>query len=148
MGNKNFLSVVVPVYNGGWCLGQCLAGIQRSSYREYELIVVDNGSTDNSVAIAQAHGALVTADGADDLSRPAIFTASTQVMTPGGILPLSGEIDGATNLPEAIAGFNPAIRKALADLREEDAAMQRERASQIVVPGRTAPPPPPDLLIR
>ncbi|MBA5874909.1 MAG: glycosyltransferase [Nitrospira sp. CR1.2] len=59
MGNKNFLSVVVPVYNGGWCLGQCLAGIQRSSYREYELIVVDNGSTDNSVAIAQAHGALV-----------------------------------------------------------------------------------------
>ena len=90
----------------------------------------------------------VTADGADDLSRPAILTASTQVMTPGGILPLSGEIDGATNLPEAIAGFNPAIRKALADLREEVAAMQRERASQIVVPGRTAPPPPPDLLIR
>lgn len=51
--------MIVPVYNGGWCLEQCLAGIQRSSYRDYELIVVDNGSTDNSVAIAQAHGALV-----------------------------------------------------------------------------------------
>lgn len=89
----------------------------------------------------------VTAAGTDDPTRPAMFTASTQVMTPGGILPLSGEIAGATNLAEAIAGFNPAIRKALADLREEVAAMQRERASQIVVPGRDTPPPP-NLLIR
>lgn len=53
------VSVIVPVYNGGWCLEQCLEGIRRSSYRDYELIVVDNGSTDNSVAIAQASGALV-----------------------------------------------------------------------------------------
>lgn len=53
------VTVIVPVYNGGWCLEQCLAGIRRSSYRDYELIVVDNGSTDHSVAIAQAHGALV-----------------------------------------------------------------------------------------
>lgn len=57
MGNQSFLSVIVPVYNGGWCLDRCLAGIRRSSYQDYELIVVDNGSTDNSVAIAQAHGA-------------------------------------------------------------------------------------------
>ena len=53
------VSVIVPVYNGGWCLDRCLSGIRRSSYRNYELIVVDNGSTDNSIAIAQAHGARV-----------------------------------------------------------------------------------------
>lgn len=78
----------------------------------------------------------VTADGADDPTREAIFTASTQVMTPGGILPLSGEVEGAKTLAEAVAGFGGAVRQALKDLREEMEALQRERASQIVVPGR------------
>ncbi len=89
----------------------------------------------------------VKADGTDDPARAPIFTAATQVMTPGGVLPLNGEVAGAKSLAEAVAGFAPAIKQAIADLREEMAAMQRERASQIVVPGRDAPPPP-DLLIR
>ena len=89
----------------------------------------------------------VKADGSDDPAREPIFTAATQVMTPGGVLPLSGEVEGAKTLADAVAGFAPAIKQAIADLREEMAAMQRERASQIVVPGRDAPPPP-DLLIR
>jgi glycosyltransferase involved in cell wall biosynthesis len=59
MNQDRRVTVIVPVYNGGWCLDQCLAGIRRSSYRDYELIVVDNGSTDDSVAIARAHGAHV-----------------------------------------------------------------------------------------
>lgn len=90
----------------------------------------------------------VKADGSDDPSREPIYTAATQIMTPGGVLPLSGEVEGAKTLADAVAGFAPAIKQAIADLREEMAAMQRERASQIVVPGRNAPPPPPDLLIR
>ena len=89
----------------------------------------------------------VRADGTDDPARPAIFTVATQVMTPAGILPLNGEVEGAKTLAEAVAGFTATIKRALTDLREEMAAVQRERASQIVVPGRNAPPPPPDLLI-
>jgi hypothetical protein len=89
----------------------------------------------------------VTSAGADDPSREAIFTAATQVMTPGGVLPLSGEIEGAKSLEEAVAGFPAAIQKAVVALREEMEAMQRERASQIVVPGRDGAPPS-DLLIR
>ena len=89
----------------------------------------------------------VKADGTDDPARAAIYTAATQVMTPGGVLPLSGEVEGAKSLADAVAGFSATIRQAVADLREAMAAMQRERASQIVVPGRDAPPPP-DLLIR
>ncbi len=90
----------------------------------------------------------VTAEGADDASRPPIFTAVAQVMTPGGVLPLSGEVHGAKTLEEALAGFPAAIKQAISDLREEMEAMQRERASQIVMPGRNTPPPPPDLLMR
>lgn len=89
----------------------------------------------------------VKADGTDDPGREPLFTAATQVMTPGGVLPLSGEVEGAKTLAEAVAGFSKTIQQAVADLREEMAALQRERASQIVVPGRNAPPPPPDLLI-
>ena len=89
----------------------------------------------------------VKADGTDDPARPAVYTAATQVMTPGGVLPLSGEVAGAKTLAEAVSGFPATIKQAIADLREEMAAMQRERASQIVVPGRDAQPPP-DLLIR
>ena len=89
----------------------------------------------------------VTATGADDPARQPVFTAVTQVMTPGGVLPLNGEVEGAKTLEEAVAGLPAAIRQAIADLREEMAAMQRERASQIVVPGRNGQPPS-DLLIR
>lgn len=88
----------------------------------------------------------VKADGSPDEGRDAAFLASTQVMTPAGALPLSGEIEGAKTLDEAVAGFSTAVRKALEDLRTEMAALQRERASQIVVPGRDVQSPP-DLLI-
>ncbi len=89
----------------------------------------------------------VKADGTDDPSRVPIFSVATQVMTPGGVLPLSAEVAGAKTLAEAVAKFPEAIQQAVADLREEMAAIQRERASQIVVPGRNGPPPP-DLLVR
>ena len=89
----------------------------------------------------------VTASGAEDPARKPIYTAATQVMTPGGVLPLSGEVEGAQSLEEAVKGFPATIKKAVAELRAEMEAMQRERASQIVVPGRDTRPPP-DLLIR
>jgi hypothetical protein len=82
----------------------------------------------------------VTADGADDPSRSPMFTAVAQIMTPGGVLPLSGEIAGAKTLREAVEGFPGAVKAALEDLRAEMEAIQRERASQIVVPGRDVPP--------
>lgn len=83
----------------------------------------------------------VTADGEPDPSRPALFTAVAQIMTPGGVLPLSGAIDGATTLSQAIEKFPDAIKAAIEDLRAEMEAIQRERASQIVVPGRDVPAP-------
>lgn len=82
----------------------------------------------------------VTADGADDPSRPPLFTAVAQIMTPGGVLPLSGSIAGAKTLKEAVEGFPAAVKAALEDLRAEMEEIQRERASQIVVPGRDVPP--------
>ena len=48
------MSVVVCTYNGSATLAECLMALQRQRYANYEVIVVDDGSTDEGVAsIAQ-----------------------------------------------------------------------------------------------
>ncbi len=48
---------MVPVRNGRMCLGRCLDGLTHSDYENFEVIVVDDCSTDNSAAIVAAYGA-------------------------------------------------------------------------------------------
>jgi glycosyltransferase involved in cell wall biosynthesis len=43
-----FFSVIVTVFNGGAFLAPCLESILRNPAGNYELIIVDDGSTDNS----------------------------------------------------------------------------------------------------
>jgi GT2 family glycosyltransferase len=50
------LSIVIPVYNSGAQLKQCLAALSASDFRDYEIVVVDDGSTDSSVAVARTCG--------------------------------------------------------------------------------------------
>jgi glycosyltransferase involved in cell wall biosynthesis len=47
-------SVIVPVKNGARYIGECLASILAQLERDDELIVVDNGSTDDTVTLVQA----------------------------------------------------------------------------------------------
>ncbi len=53
------LSVVIPVHNGGGFLHKCLTALRRSTLTDYECIVVDDGSTDDTHPIATQHGARV-----------------------------------------------------------------------------------------
>lgn len=48
------LSVVVPVYNAERYLADCLASIGAQSLTEIEIIVVDDGSSDGSLAVAES----------------------------------------------------------------------------------------------
>ena len=77
----------------------------------------------------------VTLDGEQDSSRAVQFVGSTQIMTPGGALPLSFEIESET-LEGAVAGFGDAAKVAVERTMEELKEMQRQQASSIVVPGR------------
>lgn len=54
-----YISVIIPVYNGESFLEQCLDGIFASEYPSFEVVVVDDGSTDNSARIAHEKGARV-----------------------------------------------------------------------------------------
>lgn len=75
----------------------------------------------------------VTVDGAHDTSRATIYSGQTQLLTPGGVLPLAFDIDAQT-LDEAITKFPAAMHAALEQAIEEAREYRREAASRIVVP--------------
>lgn len=52
--NKNpLLSVIVPIYNAGQYLEKCLASIRDQTFQDIEIILVNDGSTDDSLEISQ-----------------------------------------------------------------------------------------------
>lgn len=52
-GRPLWISVIVPVYNTVDLLQRCVDSIRRQTYRNLEIILVDDGSTDNSGALAE-----------------------------------------------------------------------------------------------
>jgi glycosyltransferase involved in cell wall biosynthesis len=60
MGNNDepLVSVITPVYNGGQYLRECIESVLRQTYNNFEYIVLNNHSTDNTLAIAQEYAAI------------------------------------------------------------------------------------------
>jgi hypothetical protein len=75
----------------------------------------------------------VTTDGSTDTTRAVLFSGQTQLLTPGGVLPLGFDIEAAT-LEEALNRFPDAVKLALDEAIEEAREMRREAATRIVVP--------------
>ncbi len=59
MTQQPFISVIIPVYNGSRYLNRCLDTLIASSYPSFEIIVVDDCSTDDSVEISCSKGVTV-----------------------------------------------------------------------------------------
>lgn len=45
------VSIIVPVYNAALCIADTIMSVTRQTYTDYELILVDDGSTDDSRSI-------------------------------------------------------------------------------------------------
>jgi glycosyltransferase involved in cell wall biosynthesis len=56
------ISVVIPVFNDARLLRRCLGALAAQSRPADEIVVVDNGCTDDSVAVARSAGALIVVE--------------------------------------------------------------------------------------
>lgn len=52
---KDLISIVIPVYNTEEYLAQCLESLMVQTYPNIEIILVNDGSTDNSLAICEEY---------------------------------------------------------------------------------------------
>ncbi|HLG99163.1 MAG TPA: glycosyltransferase family 2 protein [Bryobacteraceae bacterium] len=55
------ISIIIPVHNAAATLGRCLDAVNRSTYRNFECLVADDGCWDESAEIAESRGARVLA---------------------------------------------------------------------------------------
>ena len=80
----------------------------------------------------------VAANGDDDPSRPVRFLGQASLMTPGGSLPISFEIEAET-LEDAVGQFGARAGEAVQDTLNQLQEMRREAASGLVIPGQGGP---------
>ena len=55
--SEPLVSVLTPVYNGGSFLDACVRSVLSQTYKNFELVIVDNHSTDDTAAIAARYAA-------------------------------------------------------------------------------------------
>lgn len=55
MLNDSLISIIIPVYNCQDYLKRCLDSVFAQEYKNYEVICIDDGSTDNSTQIAKEY---------------------------------------------------------------------------------------------
>ncbi len=56
MTDKPLVSVIVPTYNAAWCIGTALDSVLAQSLTELEIIVINDGSTDETDQILASYG--------------------------------------------------------------------------------------------
>lgn len=56
-GSAPWLSIVIPIYNAARYLNRCVDSILRQSFRDFELLLIDDGSTDRSPEICRQYAA-------------------------------------------------------------------------------------------
>ena len=83
----------------------------------------------------------INSDGTDDKSRPVMFIGETQIMTPGGPLPIHAHLEADT-FEKAMEQFPRAMeqsfREMVATLQRIQQEQEKEErdSSRIIVPGR------------
>lgn len=50
---EELISIVIPVYNVELYLSECLSSVKEQTYTNLDIIIVNDGSTDNSLEICQ-----------------------------------------------------------------------------------------------
>lgn len=53
--NNKLVSIITPLYNGERFVGQTIESVQAQTYPTWEMLIINDGSTDNSLSIAQSY---------------------------------------------------------------------------------------------
>ena len=51
--NNNLVSVITPTFNSAKYIGEAITSVQRQTYRNWEMIIVDDASTDDTCSIVK-----------------------------------------------------------------------------------------------
>jgi glycosyltransferase involved in cell wall biosynthesis len=62
MHDPTSLCVVIPARNAAWCIKECLSGLAVAGFAPNEIVVVDDGSTDATAALARCFGVSVVSN--------------------------------------------------------------------------------------
>ncbi len=85
------VSIIVPCFNGARHVGHCLAGLTRQTYREYEIVVVDDASTDDTVRVLKDFASVKVVQNAEN--RGPGFSRNRGIEASGGDLLLFVDSD-------------------------------------------------------
>jgi glycosyltransferase involved in cell wall biosynthesis len=116
------ISVIIPCYNHGQYVGQAIDSVLAQRYPGLELVVVNDGSTDDSLAVIKRHAMAATiidqTNQGEVRARNAGFAASTGELV---IFLDSDDMLEPTALSQLAEGWSPRITKVQYDLLVIDA---------------------------
>jgi len=116
---KQKVSIIIPTYNSGNTLEECLKSVQGQNYPVYEVIIVDNLSSDSTIKIAKefeaktiqrkCNTALARNIGvANSTGKYVLFMDSDQVLSPSVVeecvKKCESENAGMVRVPEVFIG--------------------------------------------
>ena len=55
--NKNFVSIITPTYNSSKYIGETIESVLKQTYTNWEMLITDDCSTDNTIKIVEAYQA-------------------------------------------------------------------------------------------
>jgi glycosyltransferase involved in cell wall biosynthesis len=54
--NHPLVSVIIPTYNRAWSIKESIDSVLSQDFNDFELIVIDDGSTDHTIEILNSYG--------------------------------------------------------------------------------------------